>query len=64
MSEMAERSDMGIGLALFFGVLSVLAAAAMAGTVHTQVVAAWSFAVAMIAGTLAVSALHLFGEDR
>ena len=51
---------MGIGLALFFGALAILAAGAMAVTVETQVVAAWSFAAAMAAGTLSVAAFHLY----
>jgi len=62
MSETAGQSDMGIGLAMLFGVLAVVAAAAMAVTVETQIVAAWSFAGAVVAGTLAVAALHIYGE--
>jgi hypothetical protein len=61
MSETVGQSDMGIGLAMLFGVLAVVAAAAMAVTVETQVVAAWSFAGAVVAGTLSVAALHLYG---
>jgi len=61
MSETAGPSDMGIGLGILFGVLAVVAAGAMAVTVETQVVAAWAFAGAMVAGTLAVAAFHIYG---
>lgn len=64
MSETVGHSDVGIGLALAFGLVAVLAAVAMAVTVHDQVVAGWSFAVAMVAGSLAVAALHVFGETN
>jgi hypothetical protein len=60
MSETAGQSDMGIGLAMLFGVLAVVAAGAMAVTVETQVVSAWSFAGAVVAGILAVAALHIY----
>jgi hypothetical protein len=60
MAETGGSSDMGIGLALFFGALAILAAGAMAVTVETQVVAAWSFAAAMAAGALSVAAFHLY----
>jgi hypothetical protein len=55
---------MGIGLALLFGALAVVAAGAMAATVETQVVAAWSFAGAVVAGTLSVAVVHLYGGNR
>ena len=61
MTETAGGSDMGTGLALLFGVVAVVAAVGMAVTVETQVVAAWFFAAAMVAGTLAVAAPHLYG---
>jgi hypothetical protein len=61
MTETAGESDMGMGLALLFGVVAVVAAVGMAVTVETQVVAAWFFAAAMVAGTLAVAAPHLYG---
>jgi hypothetical protein len=53
---------MGIGLSLVFGVLAVVAAGVMAVTVETQIVAAFAFAAAMVAGVLAVAAPHLFGN--
>jgi hypothetical protein len=61
MSETAGRTDMGIGLGLFFGVLAVVAAISMAITVHQQVVAAWSFAAAVVSGILSIAAIHLYG---
>ena len=64
MNETAGRSDMGIGLALLFGALAVVAAGGMAVTVETQVVAAWSFTGAIGAGTLSVAVLHMYGDNR
>ena len=61
MSETVGGTDMGIGLAMMFTVLAILAAVGMALTVEQQVVAAWLFAAAMVAGTVAVAAPHLYG---
>jgi hypothetical protein len=61
MSGTAGSSDMGFGLGILFGVLAVVAAGVMAVTVETQVVAAWAFAGATIAGVLSVAAFHIYG---
>jgi hypothetical protein len=61
MSGTAGPSDMGFGLGILFGVLAVVAAGVMAVTVETQVVAAWAFAGATIAGALSVAAFHIYG---
>jgi hypothetical protein len=61
MEETVGGTDMGIGLAMVFTVLAVVAAIGMAVTVEQQVVAAWLFAAAMVAGTVAVAAPHLYG---
>jgi hypothetical protein len=61
MSETVARSDMGIGLALFFGVLAVVGAGGMFVAADQQIVAGWSFALAMVGGTLAIAAVHLYG---
>ena len=55
-------SDKGLGLAVTFSLLSVLAAAAMLGTglLHLQLAAAWAFAGAIVAAVLAVVAIPLF----
>lgn len=53
---------MGVGLGFAFVVLAVLAAFGMAVAAEAQVVAAWFFAAAMAAGTLAVAAPHLYGS--
>jgi uncharacterized protein related to proFAR isomerase len=49
-------SDKGIGYAALFSVLAGLGAAVMlgAGLAHLQLTAAWGFALAMVAATLAV----------
>jgi hypothetical protein len=52
---------MGIGLAMALTALAVLAAVGMAVTVERQVLAAWLFAAALVAGTLAVAAPHVYG---
>jgi len=61
MSETVARSDMGIGLAMFFVVVAIVGAAGMFVAASDQIIAAWSFAGAMIAGSLAVVAVHLYG---
>ena len=63
MAETVASSDMGFGLAMFFGLLAVVAAGGMYVAADEQVVAGASFAAAMIAGTLAVVAVHLYGGD-
>lgn len=61
MAETVGPTDMGIGLAMVFTVLAVVAAAGMAVAVEFQVVTAWLFAAAMVAGTIAVAAPHVYG---
>jgi len=61
MVETVDDTDMGIGLAMVFTVVAVVAAAGMAVTVEQQVVAAGLFAAAMVTGTVAVAAPHLYG---
>lgn len=61
MAETAGGTDMGIGLAMALTALAVLAAVGMAATVERQVLAAWLFAAALVAGTLAVAAPHVYG---
>jgi len=62
MDATAGASDVGFGLTLAFVVVAIGAAVVMAVTVETQVVAAWAFAAATVAGTLAVAAPHLFAD--
>ncbi|MFB6143428.1 MAG: hypothetical protein ABEJ30_08830 [Halorientalis sp.] len=54
------QSDKAVGLGLAFGVLSVVGALVMYLQAAQQVVAGWGFALAVVAGCLAVAALHLF----
>lgn len=61
MAETADGTDMGIGLAMALTALAVVAAVGMAVTVDRQVLAAWLFAAALVAGTLAVAAPHVYG---
>ena len=62
MTETATGSDMDIGLGLAFAVVAVVGAIGMLVAYNDQVVAAWSFALAMVAGTLSVAAIHLYGD--
>jgi hypothetical protein len=62
MSETAGGSDMDIGLGLAFAVIAVFGAFGMLVAYSDQVVAGWSFALAMIAGTLSIAAIHLYGD--
>jgi hypothetical protein len=61
MSETVARTDMGIGLAIFLVVIAVVGAGGMYVAASDQVIAAWSFAAAMAAGSLAIVAVHLYG---
>ncbi len=56
------RSDMDIGLAMAFGAVAIAGAAVMYLAVETQLLAATGFGVALIAGGLAVGALHVYGS--
>jgi len=52
-------SDKAIGIAMAFGVLTVLGALFMFGGA-TQLMQAWAFAAAMIAASLCVAVIHLY----
>ena len=52
-------TDKGIGLATLFTLLAAVAAVAMFAVPGTEL-AAWGFAVAMLAGVLAVAAVHVY----
>lgn len=62
MADATETTtDMGLGVTLVFGVLAVLGALVMfAGA--PDLTAAWGFAGAMVFGSLAVVAVHLYAE--
>jgi hypothetical protein len=55
-------SDMRIGAAVTLGAIALGGAAVMGVAYHQQVVAGWGFAVAMIAGSLLIAALHGYGR--
>lgn len=62
MVESAPTSDMEMGLAMLFGLLGLGSAFVLyvAATGHNQVLSGWSFAAAMIAGTILITALHIY----
>lgn len=61
-SDATFESDKGIGLAIVLGALAVGGALMMLGTVATPgtLLAAYGFAAAVVAGALAVVALHVY----
>lgn len=60
MAETAIRSDKAVGLGLVFGALAVLGAVLMYVAAARQVLAGWGFALAVLAASLAVAAIHVF----
>jgi hypothetical protein len=56
------ESDMGVGMGLLFSVLAGVGAVVMFGAAFAelQLTAAWGFALAMVAGTLAVVAAQVY----
>lgn len=70
MAETTTESDMGIGLGLLFGGIAILAAAAMGGTAYAttlsenadtmQLLSGVALAVAMLAGGLSITAIHIY----
>jgi len=61
MTETASSSDLGVGLAMAFGALALVGAAVMYLAAEAQQLAAGGFAVAVLAGGLAITALHVYG---
>jgi hypothetical protein len=69
MTETGRASDLGLGLAITFGVVAVLAALATAATSYVsvinddaglQTIGGLAFAAALLAAGLSVAAVHLF----
>ncbi|MFC7155320.1 hypothetical protein ACFQPA_07610 [Halomarina halobia] len=62
MTETASATDMELGLALVFGLIGLGGAVVMyaAAVGENQVLSAWGFAAAMLAGALAIAALHVY----
>jgi len=58
-----DSTDKGVGFPVLFGVVAVLGAVGLAafGITGDQTASGWSFAVAMIAGSLSVAAYHAYG---
>lgn len=60
MAEPALQSDKAIGLGITFGLLSVVGAIVMYVAASDQVTAGWGFALAVLGGSIAISAIHIF----
>lgn len=58
----AASTDKGIAFPLAFGLVALLGAVGMTvfGLSGDQVASGWSFAVAMVAGSLSVAAYHVY----
>jgi len=61
--ETASVSDKGVGFSLLFGAVGLLGAVGLAvfGFTGDQSASAWSFAAAMLGGSLAIAAYHVYG---
>ena len=60
MAETATGSDKAVGLGMLFGLLGVAGAIVMYVAAADQVTAGFGFALAMLAGSLAIAAIHVF----
>lgn len=59
MVERTASTDMGLGLMLALSAVAIVGAAVLFGG-PTQLDRAWGFLVAIVAASLAVSAIHLY----
>jgi hypothetical protein len=62
MAQATAQTDKGIGLAVAFSVIAVVGALLMFLGAADQLLAATGFGVAVLAGSLAVAALHAFSS--
>ncbi|MFC6961044.1 DUF7525 family protein [Halocatena marina] len=60
---MNTGTDMQVGLAMLFGAISLVATLAMLGTgiTHQQVLSGWGFAGSVLAGSILIAVIHLYG---
>ncbi|WP_224269270.1 DUF7525 family protein [Haloprofundus salinisoli] len=61
MATQTTRTDMGIGIAMLFSMLTLVGAAVMLAGPN-QFTQAWGFAGAMVAASLAVAAVHVYSH--
>lgn len=56
-------TDRGVGVAVLFALLGLLGALITFGgaLAHNQLIAAWGFAAAMVAGAILIAGIHLAG---
>lgn len=59
MAEHTASTDMGLGLMLALSAVAIVGAVVLYGG-PTQLDRAWGFLVAIVAASLAISAIHLF----
>ncbi|MFB6201392.1 MAG: hypothetical protein ABEI98_05215 [Halorhabdus sp.] len=56
----ASTSEKGFGLSILFVVIALLGAGGMFLWAHDQLIAATGFAIAVVAGSLAIAVRHVF----
>lgn len=63
MATETASTDRGVGITVLFSLLALAGAlvAFAGGFAHLQIIAGWGFAAAMIAGGIAIGAIHLTG---
>lgn len=61
MATETASTDRSVGFTVLFALIGLVGAlvAFVGGLAHHQVAAGWGFAVAMVAGAIAVAAIHL-----
>ncbi len=60
MAETGLQSDKSLGLGLVFGIVAIIGALVMYIASADQLTTGWGFALAMIAGSIAIAVIHIF----
>lgn len=60
MAETGIQSDKSLGLGLVFGMIAAVGALVMFVESANNLLAGWGFALAVIAGSIAIASIHIF----